>query len=164
VANGQTQLAHAVTRSLRGALTHFSRAAVLGLTPIGDEADVVVTPLVSTGGDARAQKTKAEGPLPLLVGIDRTAPTKTRALVAADASFLSNVELGKGANSDLALNAVLWLTSTDDLIVVRPHTRTGALVFLTPAARERLSFVLLVLVPGLLLAFAAGRSAARRAR
>ncbi len=164
LASGQTQLAHAVTRSLRGALTHFARAAVLGITPVGEEGDVIATPLVSTGSDARAQKTAASGTLPLLVSVERQRPIKARALVAADASFLDNANIGKGANSDLALNALLWLTSTDDAIVVRPRQKTGALVFMTPGGRATLTFVLLVAIPALLLALAVGLSALRRSR
>ena len=173
LASGQTQLAHPVTRSLRGALTHFPRAALLGISPLDDDGVVVeATPLVSTGGDARAQRTAARGPLPLVVAIERfdgpkDAPSRkslTRAVITADASFLENVHLGKGANADLALNALLWITATDDAIVVRPRNKTGALVFMTPGGRQTLTFVLLVLVPGVLLAIAVGLGAFRRAR
>ena len=172
LASGQTQLAHPVTRSLRGALTHFPRAAVLGISPLDDGAAVEATPLVSTGGEARSQRTNARGPLPLVVAVEKFAGGKGtparkslwRSIVAADASFLENMHLGKGANADLALNALLWLTSTDDAIVVRPRAKTGALVFMTPRGRETLTFVLLVLVPGLLLALAVGLGAFRRSR
>jgi hypothetical protein len=166
MATGQTQMAHAVTRSLRGALTHFPRSALLGITPLGqgDEAnDVVVTPIVSTGADARAHVGNARGPLPLVVAVERVRPA-ARAIVAADASFLLNASTTTGANADLALNAMLWVTGTDDAIAVRAHRKTGGLVFLTPAARERLSFVALVVLPGLLLALAAARGAWRGAR
>jgi hypothetical protein len=166
MATGQTQMAHAVTRSLRGALTHFPRAAVIGISPLGqgDEAnDIVVTPIVSTGADARAHVGNTHGPLPLVVAVERSRPV-ARAIVAADASFLLNASTTTGANADLALNAMLWVTGTDDAIAVRAHRKGGGLVFLTPAARERLAFVALVLVPGLLLALATGRGAWRRAR
>ncbi len=164
-ATGQTQMAHAVTRSLRGALTHFPRAAVLGISPLGQGAaeDVIVTPIVSTGADARAQAGNTREPMPLVVAVERSRPL-SRSIVAADASFLLNASINTGANADLALNALLWVTSTDDAIAVRPHRKTGALVFLTPAGRARLGFLALVLVPGLLLALAAGRGAWRRAR
>lgn len=173
LASGQTQLAHAVTRSLRGALTHFPRAALLGISPLDDDgALVVATPLVSTGADARSQRTSARGPLPLVVSVERFSgrvdepqrKSLSRIIVAADASFIENVHIGKGANADLALNALLWITATDDAIVLRPRLKTGALVFMTPRGRESLSFVLLVLLPGCLLALAVGLSAFRRSR
>ena len=101
---------------------------------------------------------------PLLIVLVLGTLYYARAIVAADASFLLNASTTTGANADLALNAMLWVTGTDDAIAVRSHRKTGGLVFLTPAARERLSFIALVLVPGLLLALATGRGAWRRAR
>jgi hypothetical protein len=163
---GSTQLGHAVTRSLRGALTHFPRAVALGLAPI---TDVTTTPVVSTGPDARAPKLSASGPLPLLVAAERTtssakASSQARVIVGADATFLQNGALGLGANRDLALNAVQWLAQDDDHIAVRPRRRGGSLVLLTPSAREALAFVLLVLIPGVLLAVGSAITSYRRAR
>jgi len=174
VVTGSTQLGHAVTRPLKGALTHFPRAAVLGLSPV---PDVLTTPLVSTGGDARAATIDARGPLPLVVAAEPTpapAPSgaswalrgwvASRTVVAADATFVTNGALGLGANRDLAQSILQWLVQDDDHIAVRPRQRGGSLVFLTPSAREALAFVLLVVVPGLLAAAGAAVTAARRAR
>ena len=164
VASGQTQIAHAITRPLRGALTHFPRAAVLGLSPLDGLTSV---PVVSTGAEARSQRTGATGPLPLLVAIEPTAVTREgggrRIVVGADASFVENIHIGRGANADLAVNAVLWATSVDDAIAVRPRHKTGALIFLTPSARSRLAFVVVLLAPGSLLAAAVAWGALRRA-
>ena len=164
VASGQTQIAHAITRPLRGALTHFPRAAVLGLSPLDGLTSV---PVVSTGAEARSQRTGATGPLPLLVAIEPTAGTREgggrRIVVGADASFVENIHIGRGANADLAVNAVLWATAVDDAIAVRPRHKTGALIFLTPSARSRLAFVVVLLAPGGLLAAAVAWAALRRA-
>jgi hypothetical protein len=163
VASGQTQIAHAITRPLRGALTHFPRAAVLGLSPLDGLTSV---PVVSTGAEASSQRTGATGPLPLLVAIEPTTVTgegsRRRIVVGADASFVENIHIGRGANADLAVNAVLWATAVDDAIAVRPRHKTGALIFLTPSARSRLAFVVVLLVPGGLLAAAVAWAALRR--
>lgn len=161
VASGQTQIAHAITRPLRGALTHFPRAAVLGLSPLDG---LTVVPIVSTGAEAKSQQTGATGPLPLVVAIEPADALKRgrRIVVAADASFVENIHIGRGANADLAMNAVLWATAVDDAIAVRPRQKTGALIFLTPSARSRLAFVVVLLVPGGLLAAAVAWAALRR--
>jgi hypothetical protein len=180
VVTGSTQMGHEITRPLRGALTHFPRAVALSISPIDG---VTTTPVVSTGAEARAPKVNAAGPLPLIVVAEPTSTSSSsssssassssssgrgrhrgRVVVAADATFAQNGSIGLGANRDLAQNLLLWLVEDDDHIVVRPHQRGGSLVFLTPTAREALAFGLLVVVPGLLAAFGAAISAARRAR
>jgi len=161
VASGQGQIGHAITRPLRGALTHFPRAGLLGLAPVeGLEA----VPIVSTGPEAVSRKTGARGPLPLVVAVATTDGGARRTVIGADATFLENAAAGQGANHDLAVNAVLWIGAVDDSIAVRPRTRGGSLVFLTPGARTTLTFVVVVLVPGLLLALAAAWAAIRRSR
>jgi ABC-type uncharacterized transport system involved in gliding motility auxiliary subunit len=160
VASGQAQIGHPITRPLRGALTHFPRAGLLALTPTeGLEA----TPLVSTGPEAKSARTGATGPLPLVVAVNAEGDVRARrAVVCADATFLENAHAGQGANADLALNAALWVSAVDDSLVVRPRHKTGALVFLTPSGRASLTFVVVVLVPGLLLMAAAAWAARRR--
>jgi hypothetical protein len=161
VASGQGQIGHAITRPLRGALTHFPRAGLLGLAPV-EGLDAV--PIVSTGPEAVSRKTGARGPLPLVVAIAGADGTSRRTVIAADATFLENAAAGQGANHDLGVNAALWVGAVDDSIVVRPRTRGGSLIFLTPGARTTLTFVVVVLVPGLLLASAAAWAAIRRSR
>jgi hypothetical protein len=180
VVTGSTQMGHAITRSLRGALTHFPRAVAVGLSPV---EGVVATPVVSTSAEARAPRVGATGPLPLVVAAEPAEPAgasagaagaagaagdhgraRGRVVVCADATFLQNASIGLGANRDLAQNLLLWLVQDEDHLVVRPHRRGGSLVFLTPTARETTAFVLLVVVPGVLGALGAAFSAARRAR
>lgn len=161
VASGQGQIGHPITRPLRGALTHFPRAALLALSPTdGLEA----TPIVSTGPEAKSRRTGAVGPLPLVVAVTAAGDAKARrTVVCADASFLENAAAGQGANHDLAVNLGLWVSAVDDAIVVRPRSKTGTLVFLTPDGRATLTFVVVVAVPGLLLMIATAWAARRRA-
>lgn len=163
---GSSQMAHAITRPLQQALTHFPRAAVLATAPI---AGLEIVPVISTGSDAHALHTAVQGPLPLVIAADGhgekgqgAAGGMGRAVVVADAGFVQNAGIGLGANRDLALNAVLWLVADESFIAVRPRVKTGALIFLTPSSRERLAFVLLFLIPVTLAALGAARNATRR--
>lgn len=156
---GGSQMAHPISQPLRGALTHFPRAAPLAVSPIDG---IVVVPVVSTGAEAKAPKVNAQGPLPLVVACDGQQKIAGRAVVAADASFVENAGLGLGANRDLALNAILWLVKDESWIAVRPRAKTGALLFLTPSSREALAFVLMFLIPVTLAALGAARAASRR--
>jgi hypothetical protein len=161
VASGQTQLGHPITRPLRGALTHFPRASVVGLSPV-DGLEAV--PVVSTGPEATSTTTRAKGPLPLVVASAAPGGVARRAVVCADATFLENAAAGHGANHDLAMNALMWLSAVDDRIAVRPRSRGGSLVLLTPSGRSTLTFVVVVVVPALLWALAAAWAAIRRSR
>jgi hypothetical protein len=154
--SGSSQMAHPITRTLAGALTHFPRAAPLAISAM-DGVDAV--PVVSTSGDAVAKNAGMQGPMPILVAT--TASDGRRAVVSGDVSFCENGSIGLGSNRDLALNTLLWLVADEDAIAVRPRAKTGALLFLTPSARARLTFALVFLVP-VVVAAAAAASAARR--
>lgn len=156
---GASQMGHAITRPLRGALTHFTRAAALAISPI-DGREIV--PVISSGSEAKAPKSDAHGPLPLVIASDGHLKAGGRAVVAADANFVENAGIGLGANRDLALNIVLWLVKDDSFIAVHPRAKTGALLFLTPSSRELLAFVLMFLIPVTLAAIGAALSALRR--
>ncbi len=158
-ATGSSQLGHPINQPLQGALTHFPRATALATTPI---AGIDVVAVISSGSDARAPKTNARGPLPLLVAADGKRQPSGRAVVVADTSFLQNAGIGLGANRDLAINSVLWLVQDESFIAVRARQKSGALIFLSPSSREALAFVLLFLIPVSLAAAAAVLSASRR--
>lgn len=169
MATGVAYAAHAVTRRLGSAMTHFPRARSVAENP---GTPTTLTPLVQTGTDAwgesgaetaDAQRDDADvpGPVTLALAAEQGA---TRLVVAGDATFASNLGLGLGANRDLALNAVLWLAHKDEQIAVRPRGRGGNLLLLTPSARERVAFLLLYGLPALLVAAGLAVHAARRAR
>ena len=158
-ATGSTQLGHAISRPLGGALTHFVRATALTTAPMDGLESVAV---ISTSAEARAPKNGAHGPLPLLIAADGHKKPLGRAVVVADASFLQNVGIALGANRDLAINSVLWLVQDESFIQVRPRAKTGALIFLSPSSRQALAFVLLFLIPVTLAAAGAALNALRR--
>lgn len=166
---GVAYAAHPVTRRLGSAMTHFPRARSLAENP-GTPA--TLTALVQTGaeawGEAGTDTATAEqdpsdvpGPVSLALSVEQGS---ARLVVVGDASFVTNLGLGLGANRDLALNAVLWLSEKEEQIAARPRGRGGNLLLLTPSARERVAFFLLYGLPALLVAAGLAVHAARRAR
>ena len=92
------------------------------------------------------------GPLPVIVAGERAGQ---RLVISGDGDFLSNRFLGNGANAELGVRLARWLLRDDqriELPVRQDPDRT-----LTFSARQTgvLGVVLLVGVPGLLLAVAA---------
>ena len=66
------------------------------------------------------------GPLPVVLALERlltsnnASPEKSsqRIIIAGDSDFLSNSYLGVGANLNLGLNIIDWLSGDDDLIAI----------------------------------------------
>jgi hypothetical protein len=65
----------------------------------------------------------------------------TRLAVLGDSSWITNQFRSLGANRNLVLNLFGWLTEQDDKIAIRPNTRGGNLIVLTPEQRERVAFL-----------------------
>lgn len=72
-------------------------------------------------------------------------------LVVGDGDFLSNAYLGNGANLDLGLNIVHWLTHDDELIAIRPRSAPDRTLELSKTAQLFIGFGFLFVIPGLLL-------------
>jgi hypothetical protein len=170
-ATGVAYGSHPVTRTLGGAMTHFSRARSLSTNPGTPAAP---EPLVQSGAEAWGEMTRGPpsfdaadvaGPVTLALAAELPAEAGRpagRIVVVGDASFVTNQGIGLGANQDFALNAMLWLLERDDAIVIRPHGRGGNLLLLSPRARERIAFALLYGLPVMLLCAGLAVSALRR--
>ena len=168
-ATGVAYAAHPVTRRLGSAMTHFVRARSVAENP-GTPA--TLTSLVQTGTEAwgetgatgaAATRDEADVPGPVTLAI-AAEQEQTRIVLVGDATFVSNLGLGLGANRDLAINAALWLAAKEQQIAARPRGRGGNLLLLTPSARERVAFFLLYGLPALLVAAGLAVHAVRRAR
>lgn len=69
-----------------------------------------------------------QGPVNIIMALERvlTADTETpakasqRIVIAGDSDFLANSYIGAGANLQLGLNIINWLSGDDDLIAVEP--------------------------------------------
>ena len=95
------------------------------------------------------------GPLALAVALQRSLEAtedEQRALVVGDGDFLSNAYLGNGANLDLGMNMLNWLSRDDQLIAIPSKTAVDASLNLSQTASMVIGFGFLLLLPLLLLA------------
>lgn len=164
---------HRITESLRSPLL-LPQAAALEVQPAtGWTANILLesqsrswtetdpmnaneTLRFDPGGVERA------GPLTVGVALSRPrpdtpvagdAPTadEQRIVVIGDGDFLSNTYLGNGANLELGLNIIHWLTSDETPILVPPRTVPDPNLNLSETALAWISAVFLIGMPGLLL-------------
>ena len=92
------------------------------------------------------------GPLPVGVALSRSDPaSEQRVVVIGDGDFLSNTYLGNGANLQLGLNILNWLTLDDALIAVRPRAAPDPNLNLSDRALALIAGVFLIGLPGTLL-------------
>jgi ABC-type uncharacterized transport system involved in gliding motility auxiliary subunit len=78
------------------------------------------------------EKGDVKGPIKIIMALERvlTAPMNNqgekpakasqRVVIAGDSDFLANSYIGAGANLQLGLNIINWLSGDDDLIAVEP--------------------------------------------
>lgn len=117
-----------------------------------------------TRGQATRDSKDATGPLPIAaVAVKSDAfgvttrprpeiPTESRVVAVGDSDFVNNAFYGVLGNADFALNIVAFLAEDPNLISIRPPKGTGDQMFIT-AAQGRLIFLLVVIVvPGIVIA------------
>ncbi|MBL8259157.1 MAG: GldG family protein [Candidatus Competibacteraceae bacterium] len=163
---------HPITEALR-APALLPQAAALNVELASGWSPVVLlqsqsrawTELDSLEGTARFEPDRAEqeGPLTVGVALSRPVPAaaaadqastraEQRIAVIGDGDFLSNTFLGNGANLQLGLNIVNWLTLADAPLIVRPKIAPDQQLNLSAGALAGLAALFLILVPGGLLA------------
>lgn len=159
---------HAVTRDLTS-LTLFPETVALEAQT---EAPWTADPLLTTmerawtelgpiEGDVRYDPDTDERPGPLDIGIAFTRegaapetggePRQQRVVVIGDGDFLSNSYLGNGANLDLGLNLIHWLSHDDAFIAIRAKAAPDTQLVLSQTAQALIAFGFLFVLPGLLL-------------
>ncbi|MCP4186607.1 MAG: GldG family protein [Gammaproteobacteria bacterium] len=75
---------------------------------------------------------------------------KQRIAVVGDADFISNRYLGNGANLDIGVNLVNWLSHDDNLISISPRPAPDTQLELSQTAQIMISFGFLLVLPVLL--------------
>jgi ABC-type uncharacterized transport system involved in gliding motility auxiliary subunit len=101
-----------------------------------------------------ADPTGAPPPSPEAGGAPAERP-KTRAVIVSDSDFASNQVLPIApSNRDFFLNAVNWLSGSEELASIRPRPPEQRQLFLTTVQRNLVFFSTVILMP--LLALAAG--------
>ncbi len=114
----------------------------------GEDTRGPLTMAVAVEADA------ANAPAP--AGGDENAPAaqrpKTRALIFGDSDFATNnfVRLGPG-NRDFFLNAVNWLSGSEELAAIRPRPPEQRQLFLTSVQRNAIFFSSVIFLPLVLL-------------
>jgi ABC-type uncharacterized transport system involved in gliding motility auxiliary subunit len=69
-----------------------------------------------------------------------------------DSDFASNAALSIQGNRDLALNMANWLAQQENLIAIRPRDPQDRRIQLTEDQSQRVFWLALLVIPGLLIA------------
>jgi ABC-type uncharacterized transport system involved in gliding motility auxiliary subunit len=76
-----------------------------------------------------------------------------RIAIVGDADFISNSYLGNGANLDIGINIINWLSHDDNLISINPRPAPDTRLELSKNEQIVISFTFLLILPGLLFGF-----------
>jgi ABC-type uncharacterized transport system involved in gliding motility auxiliary subunit len=76
---------------------------------------------------------------------------ETRIAVFGDSDFVTNGYLGIPGNRDLFLNTVNWLAQQENLISIRPREAGSSSLSLTADAAQRIFWLSILIIPGLIL-------------
>jgi len=82
---------------------------------------------------------------------EETSKPETRLVAFGDSDFASNGWLGIPGNRDLFLNAVNWLAQQENLISIRPRDPEDRRITLTADQQERIFYLTVFIIPGLVL-------------
>ena len=72
-------------------------------------------------------------------------------MVFGDSDFAANGWLGIPGNRDLFLNTVNWLAQQENLIAIRPRDPEDRRITLTADQQERIFWLTVFIIPGLIL-------------
>jgi ABC-type uncharacterized transport system involved in gliding motility auxiliary subunit len=77
---------------------------------------------------------------------------EARMAVYGDSDFVSNGYLGIPGNRDLFLNTINWLAQQENLISIRPREAGSSTLNMTADAAQRIFWLSILIIPGLILA------------
>jgi ABC-type uncharacterized transport system involved in gliding motility auxiliary subunit len=106
---------------------------------------------------AAAVSAPATGTPPAATPVDPAKPDEpskpeSRIVVFGDSDFVTNGYLGIPGNRDLFLNTMNWLAQQDNLISIRPREAGSSTLSLTADAAQRIFWLSILIIPGLILA------------
>ncbi len=152
---------HPITALLRSAALLLQTAALEIKPPTGWKAALLLesqskswteTGAVDGSIQLDPHTTERSGPLTIGVALSRArSEAEQRVVVIGDGDFLSNTYLGNGANLELGLNILNWLTQDDALIAIPPRTAPDPNLNLSDRALALLAGVFLIGLPVLFL-------------
>jgi ABC-type uncharacterized transport system involved in gliding motility auxiliary subunit len=82
---------------------------------------------------------------------EEASKPETRLVAFGDSDFASNGWLGIPGNRDLFLNTVNWLAQQENLISIRPRDPQDRRITLTADQQERIFYLTVFIIPGLVL-------------
>jgi ABC-type uncharacterized transport system involved in gliding motility auxiliary subunit len=92
------------------------------------------------------------GPLSLGVAASRKAEGgEARVVVIGNSAFAANPYVGQQKNGDLFYNTINWLAQDENLISIRPKSQTNRRVTLTQGQSSALTWLDLVILPGIVI-------------
>jgi ABC-type uncharacterized transport system involved in gliding motility auxiliary subunit len=155
---------HPITRHLERSMTIFPLARTVSIADPDRFSPQAVELLLTSADswaetefrDGRAEFTEGQdtrGPVSLGVAAERdTGEAQPRLVVIGDSGFATNRFVREQQNGDLFFNTVNWLAEDEDLISVRPRSPADRRVVLTQAEQNLLFWLVIVLLPGAVLA------------
>ncbi len=87
-----------------------------------------------------------------VAGAAPDAKSEARLVVVGDSDFASNGAINSAGNRDLALNMANWLAQQEDMIAIRPKDPADRRITLTQDQSERMFWLSIFVIPGLLFA------------
>ena len=151
-----------VTTPLRQQMTFFPLASTVSIAD-KSKTDIQATELLKTtaAGYTRSSDKNATGAAakPSTPGVQSLGVAATgkggaasaRLVVIGDSDFASNAFASAAANGDLFDNAVDWLAQMDTQISIRPKAPTERRITMTEGQRTALSWLDIVLLPGIVI-------------
>ncbi len=82
--------------------------------------------------------------------LDQSNSITQRIAIVGDADFISNRYLGNGANLDIGINLINWLSHDDNLISINPRPAPDTQLTLSQTEQLIISFGFLLVLPSLL--------------
>jgi ABC-type uncharacterized transport system involved in gliding motility auxiliary subunit len=158
-----TYESHAIVNDLKGAATGFPLSRSL---QVKNGATTTVSPLFSTTSRAIATTKLSSNQVnpndpsnkkgPFVLGAAGTYNTGKpndpgRFVVIGSSGFVDNAMLGFQANRDLAVNAVNWLSSDEDLISIRPKAPEDRRLNVTQRQMNMMVYTILIALPLLII-------------
>jgi ABC-type uncharacterized transport system involved in gliding motility auxiliary subunit len=97
-------------------------------------------------------KTGVLGPLSLGIAASRkSAGGEARVVVIGNSTFAANPYVGQQKNGDLFYNTINWLAQDENLISIRPKSQTNRRVTLTQGQSSALTWLDLIILPGIVI-------------
>jgi ABC-type uncharacterized transport system involved in gliding motility auxiliary subunit len=149
---------HAITKDMKRVATFFPMAR--SVKSAGSSGGAFSTELIKTSenswaetelknNEAKLDEGKdTKGPISLGVAATKSVGEKeARLVVIGDSDFATNRYIRLMGNGDLFFNTVNWLAQDEDLISIRPKSKTNRSIAMTEAQQSTLWWLTVMFMP-----------------